>query len=181
MGAPTRIPWKSLGKLGSLPDNGVWFHESCDPHQFLDASWGQPAPVPHLRLTLVDINVCVALELFFHCNHPVWAADDNNVVQESENFLIVAETPLDCLQCGVLSQGKQQWHEGVALLPSFSLWELHPPTNKSTSFRKSTGQMGGSDLRSPSSEVLATWRSWRSDRTPRPHRWTQWSHCRPDL
>ena len=97
MGAPnTRIPWSVLGKLGSpLPHDCVRFLLSGDPHQLLDALWGHPEPVPHLRLALVDINMCVAPKFLpensFHFDHPARAANDHNIVQISEDLLIALE------------------------------------------------------------------------------------------
>ena len=100
MGAPnTHIPWSSLGKLGSpLPNNGVRFHDSCNPHQLLNASWGHTAPVPHLCFTLVDINVCVALESSLRIASTATTRSGlQTTTMSQENFPIAAEAPLDCL------------------------------------------------------------------------------------
>ena len=84
-----------------------------------------------------------------HFDHPARAADDNNVVQTSEHFLIALETPLDCFKCGMLAEGN---NEGRLVPPvgSPGCVQIRPPTSTSTVFRRNTGRMGGSDLRSPS-------------------------------
>ena len=129
-----------------FPHNCVRFFEPGDPHELLDAWWGHTTPVPHLRFALVDVDVCVAPELLpensFHCNDLARTADDSHVVKESEHLLVAAETPLDRFQCGVPPKREQQWHEGVALLPSLTLWDLLDvsnfilPASASTAFRR---------------------------------------------
>ena len=53
--------------------------------------------------------------------HPVRLAHDGHVIKVGEQLLVIKKSSPDGLQCWVLSQREQHWHEGVALLPSFSL------------------------------------------------------------
>ena len=46
-------PLECSGQTQVLPHDCVGFLHSGDPHQLLDALWGHPEPVPHLRLALV--------------------------------------------------------------------------------------------------------------------------------
>ena len=85
---------------------------------------------------------------------------------DKRTCFIVTQSPLNCLQRGMLSKREQQRHERVTPCGQRSSVEM--PAEKE-------------NLRSPSPTYLSTSSSWRSDRTPRPRQWTQWPHCCPNV
>ena len=58
-----------------------------------------------------------------------WARHCANVVLISEHVLTHSHPRLYGCQCSVLSEREQQWHEGIALLPSFTLWKTLSDTH----------------------------------------------------
>ena len=45
---------------------------------------------------------------------------EGNVIEKRHHSVIWA-LPLDCLQSWMLAKGKEEWHEGISLLPSLTL------------------------------------------------------------
>ena len=56
--------------------------------------------------------------------HPVWCTDDVHVIKECKNLLARQQSLPHCGEGPVQPKCEQEWHEGVALLPSLPLLDV---------------------------------------------------------
>ena len=107
------------------PNNSFWFQHSRSPGHLLDPTGFDATSIPHLGLAVVHVDVSVSGQLFVHRRvhfvQTFWLARGVNVIQERHHVFSGPHGLVDGFKGSVLSQGKQQWHEGVPLLPSFPL------------------------------------------------------------
>ena len=107
------------------PNNCFRFQRSRSPGHLLDPTGLDATSIPHLGLAMVHVDVSVCGQLFVHRRvhfiQTLWSTRGLNVIQERHHVFSGPHVLVDGFKGSVLSQSKQQWHEGVPLLPSFPL------------------------------------------------------------
>ena len=110
---PLLMNWK---QRVTSPHHSVWFDRSCSPGQCSDPIWFRPRSVPHLRLPMMQLDVCVGQELFInnpmHVRNSFWFAHCVNIVKVRKDVFIVSQPPLNSNEGTMLPQCEQQGHEG---------------------------------------------------------------------
>ena len=114
----TRMPCSLIGNDWSPPPDHHWWTGSPPCLDNVLATNGErTCTVPDLRLPLVDSDPCVVPQGRLHQpvqnGQTLWGNNNEDVIQESKQFLTGQQTPGDCVEGFMLTQGEQGWQKRI--------------------------------------------------------------------
>ena len=142
---PLQVHWQ---RWVPLPHHCLKIVNPRSRRENVNRVWRNSSAVPHLGLAVTNVHAAMRSQCVLE-----------DLVPSSRYAKILSfccNRPCCCLQCSLLPQSKQHWHEGVALLPLSVCDVLGDsqfvfPEISGRGSRKTCARRGGSDLRLPSS------------------------------